>query len=39
LPGSDEQPPASQIADARVIALHHALLIGRLITTDITPCA
>ena len=38
-PGSGEQPPASQIADVRAIALHRALLIGHFIATDNTPPA
>jgi hypothetical protein len=34
---SGEHPPVSAIAGARAIALHHALLIGRFIATDIAP--
>jgi hypothetical protein len=33
---SGEHPPVSAIADAKPTALHHALLIGRSIATDIT---
>jgi hypothetical protein len=33
---SGEHPPVSAIPDAKTTALHHALLIGRSMATDIT---